>query len=155
MKEITFHPIGVIHTPFTGNEKLPRQGRFEPENKGWLEIAPELMEGLKGIDGFSHLYLLFYFHRSKGYDLLQVTPRHHIEKGVFAIRSPRRPNPIGQTIVRVEKIEENRIYFWGPDMIDGTPLLDIKPYAVDIDCYPEAENGWLKGLNTNDLKRNP
>ncbi|MBN2614452.1 MAG: tRNA (N6-threonylcarbamoyladenosine(37)-N6)-methyltransferase TrmO [Bacteroidales bacterium] len=144
MEKVSFEPIGLIHTPFTGEKKLPRQGRFEPEKKGWVEVFPEFEKGLSGLEGFSHAYLIFHFHRSKDYELIQVTPRHHVEKGVFAIRSPRRPNPIGLTIVKLEKIENNRIYFSGPDMIDGTPLLDIKPYTTEIDCYPDADNGWLK-----------
>ena len=146
MEPVSLEPIGLIHTPFTGKEKLPRQGRFEPENKGWVEVFPEFELGLKGLEDFSHAYLIFHFHLSGDYDLLQFTPRHRVEKGVFAIRSPRRPNPIGLTIVRLDKIEGNRIYFSGPDMMDGTPLLDIKPYTTEIDCYPEADNGWLKNL---------
>lgn len=141
---VTFRPVGVIHTPFGPEDKLPRQGKFEPQNKGWVEIYPEFKEGLTGIEGFSHLFLIFHFHLSEDFDLLQNSPRHKVEKGVFAIRSPRRPNGIGMTIVQVEKVDNHRIYFTGPDMIDGTPLLDIKPYSKEIDCYPDAQNGWLK-----------
>ena len=144
--KIEFSPIGIIHTPFDGKTKIPRQGRFGENNDGVVEIFPEYTEGLLGLESFSHLYLIFHFHQSKGYLLTQITPRHHQIKGVFAIRSPRRPNGIGLTIIRLKKIEGNRIYFTGADMIDGTPLLDIKPYTTDIDSYPEADNGWLKTL---------
>jgi tRNA-Thr(GGU) m(6)t(6)A37 methyltransferase TsaA len=144
--KIEFSPIGTIHTPFDGKEKIPRQGRFGENNDGVAEIFPEFTEGLNGLESFSHIYLLFHFHQSGGYMLTQVTPRHHQVKGVFAIRSPRRPNGIGMTIVKLQKIEGNKIYFSGADMINGTPLLDIKPYSTGIDCYPEARNGWLETL---------
>ncbi len=141
---IHFHPIGIIHTPFKDDKKkIPRQGRFEEGNHGIVELYPEFTGGLKDVEKFSHLYLLFHFHQSQGYDIVQYTPRHHRLRGVFAIRSPRRPNAIGQTIVKIIKIEENKIYFSGADMINGTPLLDIKPYVPEIDFYKEAVNGWL------------
>ncbi len=142
---IVFKPIGIIHTPFKDDKKkIPRQGRFGEGNEGYAEIFPEYAEGLKDTEGFSHLYFIFHFHQSDGYSLLQYTPRNHNLRGVFAIRSPRRPNAIGQTIVKVNKVEGNKIYFSGADMIDGTPLLDIKPYVPEIDMYPDALNGWLK-----------
>jgi tRNA-Thr(GGU) m(6)t(6)A37 methyltransferase TsaA len=144
-KEIIFKPIGIIHTPFKDDKKkIPRQGRFEENNDGYVEIFPEYEEGLKDLEFFSHLYLLFHFHKSNDYDLLQITPRNHNLRGVFAIRSPRRPNALGQTIVKLQKIEGNKIFFTGADMIDGTPLLDIKPYVPEIDYYADAVNGWLK-----------
>jgi tRNA-Thr(GGU) m(6)t(6)A37 methyltransferase TsaA len=144
-KEIVFKPIGIIHTPF-GNDKkkIPRQGRFGENNDGIAEVFPEYAGGLKDLESFSHLYLLFHFHKSQNYDLLQITPRNHNLRGVFAIRSPRRPNALGQTIVKILKIEQNKIFFTGADMIDGTPLIDIKPYVPEIDYYPGAVNGWLE-----------
>lgn len=148
LQKIEFSPIGVIHTPFDGKEKIPRQGRFGENNDGVVEIYPEFAKGLRGLESFSHIYLVFYFHQSEGYRLIQTTPRHHQTKGVFAIRSPHRPNGIGITIVRLKKIEGNKIYFSGADMINNTPLLDIKPYTTEIDDYPEADNGWLKTLPT-------
>ncbi len=144
--KIELSPVGIIHTPFDGKEKIPHQGRFGENNDGWVEIFPEFAEGLNGLESFSHIYLLFHFHLSADYSLTQITPRHHLAKGVFAIRSPRRPNGIGMTIVKLKKIEGNKIYFSGADMIDGTPLLDIKPYSTDIDSYPNADNGWRKTL---------
>ncbi len=141
---IELNPIGVIHTSFDGKEKIPRQGIFGKNNDGWVEIFPEYEEGLLGLKDFSHVYFIFNFHKGKGYSLVQVTPHRHKTKGVFAIRSPHRPNALGLTIVRIKNIEGNKIYFSGADMIDGTPLLDIKPYTTDIDCYPDAKSGWLK-----------
>jgi len=102
-KKIELSPVGIIHTPFDGKEKIPHQGRFGENNDGWVEIFPEFAEGLNGLESFSHIYLLFHFHLSAGYSLIQITPRHHLAKGVFAIRSPRRPNGIGMTIVRLKK----------------------------------------------------
>ncbi len=143
--KIVFKPIGIIHTPFGDDKiKIPRQGRFGENNDGYAEIFPEYVDGLKDVETFSHLYFLFHFHKSEGYDLQQITPRNHNLRGVFAIRSPRRPNALGQTIVKLIKIEGNKIYFTGADMIDGTPLLDIKPYVPDIDYYRNAVNGWLE-----------
>ena len=147
-KQIKFSPIGIIHTGFDGSEKIPRQGRFGENNDGWVELFPEFAEGLQGLESFSHIYLLFHFHKSSGFSLVQITPRHHLRKGVFAIRSPYRPNGIGMTIVKLIKIDQNRIYFTGADMIEGTPLLDIKPYTSEIDSYRNATNGWI----TNDDK---
>ncbi len=144
-QQIQFSPIGIIHTPFDGREKIPRQGRFGENNEGWVELFPEFAEGLEGLESFSHIYLIFHFHQSEGFSLKQTTPRHHLHLGVFAIRSPRRPNGIGITIVKLNKIEGNLIYFSGADMIDETPLLDIKPYTSEIDCYGDATNGWLNG----------
>ena len=144
--KIEFSPVGIIHTPFDGKEKIPHQGRFGENNDGWVEVFPEFAEGLNGLESFSHIYLLFHFHQSADYSLIQITPRHHQTKGVFAIRSPRRPNGIGMTIVKLKKIEGNKVYFTGADMIDGTPLLDIKPYSTDIDSYPDANDGWLKTI---------
>ncbi len=144
-KQIVFKPIGVIHTPFNDNKrKIPRQGRFGTDNEGYAEIFPEFAKGLKDVETFSHLYFLFHFHKSNTFDLIQRTPQHKNLRGVFAIRSPRRPNAIGQTIVKLIKIKENRLYFSGADMIDGTPLIDIKPYVPEIDFYENAINGWLQ-----------
>ncbi|MBN2637709.1 MAG: tRNA (N6-threonylcarbamoyladenosine(37)-N6)-methyltransferase TrmO [Bacteroidales bacterium] len=145
-QHISLNPIGIIHTPFDKQQKPPRQGRFEPDNEGWVEIFSEYEEGLNGLKDFTHAYFIFHFHLSESYDLIQKTPRHHAEKGVFAIRSPRRPNPIGLTIVRIQRIEGNKIYFSAPDMLDGSPLLDIKPYVSEIDCYQDANNGWLNTI---------
>jgi tRNA-Thr(GGU) m(6)t(6)A37 methyltransferase TsaA len=137
-KEIVLHPIGIIHTDFKTGENMPRQGRLGTDNHGWIEINSEFTEGLDRLDDYSHVYLIFNFHQLEGLHLTQITPNHHQQKGVFATRSPYRPNPVGLTIVELEKIEGNRIYFSGADMLDGTPLLDIKPYFPELDVYSEA-----------------
>lgn len=139
--EITLKPIGIIHTGFQTRENIPRQGRLGTNNNGWIEVNSELVEGLDRLDEFSHIFLIFNFHQVNEFYLTQITPNHRQEKGVFATRSPHRPNPIGMTIVGLEKIEGNKIWFSGADMIDGTPLLDIKPYFPELDIYLEAKGG--------------
>lgn len=136
-------PIGVIHTPFTVDDKLPRQGRFSENTEGYLEINSKYVDGLLDLDTFTHMILIFYFHESKGFRLVQLPSRDKVPHGVFAIRSPYRPTGIGLTTVRIKSIKNNVVEFYGADMIDGTPLLDIKPYFPDIDSYPDAGRGWL------------
>lgn len=140
-QKITLNPIGIIHTEFKSRGEAPRQGRLGTNNNGWIEINPELVAGLDKLDEFSHVFLIFNFHQSEGFHLTQITPNHHQQKGVFATRSPHRPNPIGLTVVELEKVEGNKIWFSGADMLDGTPLLDIKPYSAEIDIYQDAKGG--------------
>ena len=143
-QNIIFKPIGIIHTPFNGLEKIPRQGRFADNNQGRAVIKEEFSEGLKDLDTFTHAILIFYFHqKNESLKLLQCPRGRTIPRGVFAIRSPLRPNKIGMTIVKIISVENNTLNFSGADMIDGTPLLDIKPYVPDIDCYPDAGKGWF------------
>ncbi len=143
-QNITFTPIGIIHTPFDGTGKIPRQGRFSDDAAGYVEIFDEFAEGLKDLDSFTHAHLIFYFHKNdEDLKLWQYPKDRTIPRGVFSIRSPLRPNKIGLTIVKIKSVENNIIHFEGADMIDGTPLLDIKPYVPDIDCYPDAGKGWF------------
>jgi len=145
---IHFKPIGIIHTPFDGTEKIPRQGRFSDEAAGYAEIFEEFSEGLKDLNTFTHAHLIFYFHLKKeALKLIQYPKNRDIPRGVFAIRSPLRPNKIGLTIVKITSVEDNKLYFTGADMINGTPLLDIKPYVPEIDCYPDAGNGWFEEID--------
>jgi tRNA-Thr(GGU) m(6)t(6)A37 methyltransferase TsaA len=141
-EEITYRPVGIIHTPFKEKSGMPIQPPGAEGVKGHIEVFPEFADGLKDIEGFSHIILIFHFNRSEGYKL-QVKPfledRVH---GVFAVRAPRRPNPVGISVVRLEKRENNILYIDNPDMLDGTPLLDIKPYIPDFDAYPDAVAGW-------------
>ncbi len=143
-EKITFKPIGVIHTPFDGFERIPRQGRFAENTEGHVEMVEEYAEGLKDLDTFTHAHLIFYFHKKdEPLQLLQYPKGRTTPRGVFSIRSPLRPNKIGLTIVKIISVEKNIIRFTGADMIDGTPLLDIKPYVLEIDCYPDAGKGWF------------
>jgi tRNA (adenine37-N6)-methyltransferase len=142
MDKRIFNPIGVIHTPFKETTGMPIQPPGADGVKGRVEIFPEFSDGLKDIEGFSHIILIFHFNRSEGFKL-QVSPFLEDEvHGVFAVRAPKRPNPIGLSIVRLEKREGNIIYIDNPDMLDGTPLLDLKPYIPDFDAYPDAIAGW-------------
>ena len=146
-QNIIFQPIGIIHTPFDGLEKIPRQGRFSKEAAGYAEIFDHYAEGLKDLDSFTHAHLIFYFHLKKEkLKLIQYPKNRDIPRGVFAIRSPLRPNKIGLTIVKITSVEGNKVHFTGADMIDGTPLLDIKPYVPEIDSYPDAGKGWFDQL---------
>jgi len=136
-------PIGVIRTPYTRQEEIPIQGRFQPAAEGRVELAPAYRPGLADLAGFSHAWLLYHLHRS---DRVEVRGRPYLEdrpKGIFAIRSPHRPNHIGLSVVRISRIEEGLLHFTWVDMLDGTPLLDIKPYVPPFDIVPEATSGWL------------
>ncbi len=134
MDNITLKPIGVIHTPYQTDEDAPRQSANSREI-GEVELRPELAEGLKGIEKFQYLILIFAFHRAPALEGLKVPSwRDGVERGVFATRSPHRPNPLGLSIVKLLRREGDRLFVEGVDMLDGTPLLDIKPYFSDLDC---------------------
>ncbi|NQV18565.1 MAG: tRNA (N6-threonylcarbamoyladenosine(37)-N6)-methyltransferase TrmO [Armatimonadetes bacterium] len=145
--EIIFKPIGIIHSQFKEPKGMPIQPAGAKGIKGSVEIFPEYKDGLQDLDGFSHIILIFNFHLSKSYNL-KVMPYMEDEiRGVFATRAPRRPNQIGISIVRLDKIEDNIMYISNVDIIDGTPLLDIKPFVPKFDCFDIDENtkaGWLK-----------
>ena len=142
MENINFRQIGTIHTPFREAAGMPIQPPGAKGANGRVEVFPEYSDGLKDIEGFSHIILLFYFHKSEGFKL-QVSPFLEQEiHGVFAVRAPRRPNPVGISIVKLERREGNILFIDNPDIIDGTPLLDIKPYIPDFDSYPDAVPGW-------------
>ncbi|MCP4568910.1 MAG: tRNA (N6-threonylcarbamoyladenosine(37)-N6)-methyltransferase TrmO [FCB group bacterium] len=145
MMIITMHPIGYIHTPYTDPKGAPIQPRYGDKVSGTVEILPEYAEGLSDLDGFSHIYLLFHLHLSSEYKL-KVTPFLDDQlRGVFATRAPRRPNPIGLSLVRLIKIESNILHIENPDMVDGTPLLDIKPYVSAFEDIGDHRIGWLTG----------
>ena len=142
--EIVLKPIGIIYTPYQTKEDVPRQGKFNKEATGTIELDEDFVPGLKDLEGFSHLILLFHFHQAEGYVLL-LTPRSdHLERGVFSTRAPIRPNHIGMTIVKLLDNKENKLTIGNVDMLDGTPLLDIKPYIPDLDSVSEARIGWLQ-----------
>jgi tRNA-Thr(GGU) m(6)t(6)A37 methyltransferase TsaA len=147
MKEITFKSIGVIHSPFKEPVGMPIQPAGAKGITGTIEIFQKFKEGLKDLDGFSHIVLLFHFHLSKSFKLLVHPYMEDKIRGVFSTRAPRRPNQIGMSIVRLDKIEDNILHISNVDIIDGTPLLDIKPFVSRFDCFDIDENekvGWLK-----------
>jgi tRNA-Thr(GGU) m(6)t(6)A37 methyltransferase TsaA len=143
MPTFTFSPIGFVKSPYTETSKIPRGCGAKHEAEGSLEILREFEEGMMDIEGFSHLYVLWAFDRSDGFDLVAHPPtdekRPH---GVFSTRSPRRPNPIALTVVELLGRQGNSLRVRGVDMLDGTPILDIKPYLSSI---PEEKlkRGWL------------
>jgi tRNA (adenine37-N6)-methyltransferase len=139
--DIVMRPIGVIRSPFTKPDETPIQAA-RSQAAGVVEIYPAFADGLKDIEGFSHIHVLYAFHESSGYDL-SVQPflddQHH---GVFATRHPRRPNPIGMSIVRLVSRQGNLLTVEGVDVLDGTPLLDIKPYVPEFDIRNDVRTGW-------------
>ncbi len=142
-KLFTINPIGYIETAFNGKARIPRQGRFDQTAKGIAVVNPEFEKGLESLNLFKYCWLLFYFDKNKAFSLLQYPPKDDKPHGVFSIRSPRRPNGIGMTVVKIDTILKNRLYFTGADMINGTPLVDIKPYVEEIDSVPGSGNGWM------------
>jgi tRNA-Thr(GGU) m(6)t(6)A37 methyltransferase TsaA len=138
----TMRPIGTVHSPFNDRGEIPMGPGAKHEAEGTLELRPDLEAGLTDIEGFSHLYVLWVFHKAEGYELLGTPPTDDRPHGVFATRGPYRPNPIGLTVVRLLGREGNRLRVRGLDMLDGTPILDIKPYLSSV---PERElkRGWL------------
>ena len=145
MSEIRYKPIGIIHSPFKEPRGTPIQPAGARDIEGTVEIAPEYVEGLKDIEGFSHIILIYHFHLSTGY-LLKVEPYMDEEsRGVFATRAPNRPNPIGISIVCLVKVDGNMLYIKDVDIVDGTPLLDVKPYVPEFDARKAEKIGWLGG----------
>ncbi len=137
-----FHPIGVVHSPYKCLSEAPYQGSGGDVSE--IEIFSEYDRGLKDVEGFSHLIVLYWFHQSKGYSNLVNTPWDTVPHGVFATRSPRRPNPIGFSVVELLERKENLLYVKGLDAIEKTPVLDIKPYILR-DVKEGICLGWLKG----------
>ncbi len=141
---IVYRSIGVIHTPFKELENMPIQPSGAAGVRGTVELFPEFADGLKDLDGFSHLILLYHFHESRGYKLI-VTPFLDSEpRGVFATRAPKRPNPIGLSIVRLVQVRGYTLDIENVDILDGTPLLDIKPYVPEFDHQENCRIGWLE-----------
>lgn len=142
--EFTLKVIGVIHTPLVDPTQTPIQSA-RSDVEGTVEVYPQYLDGLEGIDGFSHIYLLYGFHRSEAEVTLQVQPYLDDQThGLFATRYPCRPNPIGLSVVRMVQKQKNVLYFKGADMLDGTPLLDIKPYIPEFDVFPVEKTGWYQ-----------
>jgi tRNA (adenine37-N6)-methyltransferase len=139
---MTFEAIGRVRSPFHDTSEIPKGPGAEHKAEGVLDIRPDLEPGLADIEGFSHLFVLWVFDRSEGYSLVGVPPVDDRPHGVFATRSPRRPNPIALTVVELLRRDGPRLHVRGVDMLDGTPILDIKPYLSSI---PESKlrRGWL------------
>jgi tRNA-Thr(GGU) m(6)t(6)A37 methyltransferase TsaA len=143
---IQLNPIGVIHTPFSQREDMPIQPPGAAGVESTIELFDGYRAGLQDLDGFSHIILLYAFHRSQGFSLLVEPFMDTQQRGVFATRAPRRPNPIGLSVVQLIRVEVEVgvLHIQNADILDGTPLLDIKPYVPDFDAQMEARTGWLE-----------
>ncbi|HDN68141.1 MAG: tRNA (N6-threonylcarbamoyladenosine(37)-N6)-methyltransferase TrmO [Methanophagales archaeon] len=151
LEKVTYKPIGIIHTGFRDKRNAPIQGVFAKDAKGVVEVFPEYAEGLKDIKGFSHLILLYHFHLAdadtESYSLTSKPFLEDEEHGIFSIRHFKRPNPIGLSVVRLESVRGNRLEIREVDILDGTPLLDLKPFVPRFDNRLEAKTGWLANPN--------
>ncbi len=141
---VEYEPIGIVHSPFVEAEGTPIQPSRADGAQGSVEVFPEYEAGLEDLEGFSHIILLCHLHRSKGYSLKVIPFLDTVPRGLFATRAPRRPNPIGLSVVRLAGIIGNVLSVEGIDMLDGTPLLDIKPYIGEFDCRTDPRFGWLE-----------
>lgn len=142
--KFAFRPIGVLHSEFNEPAGAPIQGRFAPDAEGTAEVFDEFAEGLDDIEGFSHLYLIYVFDRSEDFRLTVRPFRDDTERGVFATRAPKRPNHIGLSVIRLLGREGNVLRLAEVDFLDGSPLLDIKPYVPPFDQRENARFGWLE-----------
>jgi tRNA-Thr(GGU) m(6)t(6)A37 methyltransferase TsaA len=155
--KIEYTPIGIIHSPHTTRQGMPIQPTGAAGVKGSVEVFDAFSAGLKDLDGFSHIILLYYFHRSKGYELETIPFLDTKPRGVFATRAPKRPNPIGLSIVRLIRIDGHILHIEDIDVLDDTPLIDIKPYVPDFDAPPNSQTdvrtGWLEDVKKKDIDK--
>jgi len=141
---IEMQPIGIIHTPFSEPKGVPIQPAAGAGVRATVEVFEPYRPGLADLDGFSHIILLYHFHRSEGFDLRVVPFMDDRPRGLFATRAPRRPNAIGLSVVELEKVEGGTLHVKNIDIVDGSPLLDIKPYVPEFDGQVEIRTGWLE-----------
>jgi tRNA-Thr(GGU) m(6)t(6)A37 methyltransferase TsaA len=142
--KIAYAPIGIIRSPFTEPEGMPIQPVGALGVKGTVEVFEDFHPGLKDLDGFSHIILLYHFHRSHTFNLHVVPFMDSKPRGLFATRAPNRPNPIGLSVLQLDKIEDGVLHVQNVDILDGTPLLDIKPYVPEFDAQAKVRTGWLE-----------
>jgi len=136
--------IGLIRSPFHEPAGTPVQPVFAGETQGTVEIFPQYVEGLRDLEGFERVWLLYWLDRAPAPRLEVVPFRDDVERGLFATRAPCRPNPIGLSCVRLLGVEGNRLAIGGVDILDGTPLLDVKPYVPQFDAFPQSRAGWIE-----------
>jgi len=144
MEQCIMRPIGIIRTPYKEPKDIPIQGIFKQEVQGYLELKQQYREGLQDLEKFSHAILLYFFHRSQQEDVVSQPFLEKKAHGIFSIRSPHRPNHIGLSIVKIDRIEGNKLYFNEVDMLDETPLLDIKPFVKFFDNRDNSKGGWIE-----------
>ena len=147
------NPIGIIHSPYKSIEDMPIQPKGASEVSGHVIVNEEYVDGLQDLDGFSHIYLLYRFHKAKRTEMLVIPFMDEKTRGVFSTRSPLRPNHIGLSIVKLTGIEANNVFVKGIDVLDGTPLLDIKPYMEEFDAVKNSVSGWLRASDEEIRKK--
>ena len=155
MTKIEFKSIGIIHSPFKNLEGMPIQPIGARGIKGEINLNNEYKDGLKDLEGFSHIILIYHLHLSKGHQLTVKPFLDNEKRGIFATRAPKRPNPIGISVVRLEKINGSKLYISDVDIVDGTPLLDIKPYVPNFDRHngDEIKIGWFEDKHHNAINK--
>jgi len=146
--KIEYNPIGIVHSDFKDLKGMPNQPSQAKGTVGVVEVFPQFQEGLKDLDGFSHIILLCHFHKVIEYQLSIFPSSETKLRGLFSTRSPRRPNPIGFSVVQLDKIQENRLIIADLDILNGTPVLDIKPYFREFDSEKEIKTGWFKKIES-------
>ena len=146
-------PIGIIHSQYCTIEDIPIQPKGAADTEGHIILNETYLSGLDDLQGFSHIYLLYSFHQAKRTELLVTPFMDDQPRGVFSTRSPLRPNHIGLSIVKIKNIENNKITVNGVDILDGTPLLDIKPYIEKFDAIKESASGWLQASEDDIIKK--
>ncbi|HDD62767.1 MAG: tRNA (N6-threonylcarbamoyladenosine(37)-N6)-methyltransferase TrmO [Candidatus Zixiibacteriota bacterium] len=143
MDLIQYKPVGIIHSPFKTPQETPLQSKLSKGAKGEIILQPQYEEGLSDLNKFSHIILFYHFHLSKTYKLIVELSHSNSSHGIFATRSPNRPNPIGFSVVHLDCINGSRLYVTNIDVVDGTPLLDIKPFIPPIERQYGTTLGWL------------
>ena len=143
MNQIIMHPIGIIHSPYKESKNIPIQGIFKDDIEAWIELEDKYVKGLKDLDKFTYAIIIYYFHKSQREEVEGKPFLEQDKHGIFAIRSPNRPNHIGLSIVKIKNIKGNKMYFTEVDILDGIPLLDIKPYVKYFDSRDNVVSGWL------------
>ncbi len=142
--QITYQSIGTIFTPFKAKGGMPIQSSGANGATGKVVLGEAFVKGIKDLEGFSHIMLLYHFHQSSGYKLTPTPFMDNTERGVFSTRAPRRPNGIGLSVVEILEVDKNTIHVRNVDMLNETPLLDIKPYVPDFDVFRVRKVGWLE-----------
>ena len=143
---LSVQPIGVIRSPWSRKVDAPRQPRAAEGVEGRIELDPSLAHAVEDLEGFEHVWVLAWMDRAKSARMKVHPPRSDRRRGVFATRAPHRPNPIGLSLVRLERVDGETLHLHGADLIDGTPILDIKPYVPYCDAFPDASAGWIDAL---------
>lgn len=152
LKDVVLRPIGIIRSPLKKKEEVPIQPVYAQGIKGSVEIFDEYADGLRDLEGFSHIYLFYHFHEARDVRLVVRPFLDDVPRGVFATRAPCRPNPIGLSLVRLNRIEGNTLFIEDVDVLNGTPLLDIKPYISRFDSRENVRSGWQENVDEETAK---